>query len=107
MEDNMQMKNQIKMEEIFKCCKFIDERIEKEIDIIEPDFYSEDMIEQEIYNDLLFFQFKKILLKETDSIKEEYLFIFKRIIIAFKELKQFQNVQFDLQSKNNINYTKF
>lgn len=107
MEDNMQMKNQIKMEEIFKCCKFIVERIEKEIDIIEPDFYSEDMIEQEIYNDLLFFQFKKILLKETDSIKEEYLFIFKRIIIAFKELKQFQNVQFDLQSKNNINYTKF
>ena len=34
MEDNMQMKNQIKMEEIFKCCKFIVERIEKEIDII-------------------------------------------------------------------------
>ena len=39
--------------------------------------------------------------------KDEYLYIFKRIIIAFKDLKQFQNVQFDLQSKNNINYTKF
>ena len=98
----------MEMDEIYKCCKFVAERIEKEIDKIESDFYSEAMFNQEDYNNLLFFEFKKILLKEVDPIlKDEYLFILKRVIIAFKDLKQFQAVQFDLQSKNFIKYTKF
>ena len=98
----------MEMEEIYKCCKFIVERIEKEIDSIDSDFYSEEMISQDKDNGLLFFQLKKIILKENDPLlKEEYLYILKRIIIAFKDLKNFQTVQFDLQSKNNIHYTKF
>ena len=47
--------------EIFKCSSFIFDRIEKEIDLIDSDFYSELMLNQEKYEDLLFFQFKTIL----------------------------------------------
>ena len=96
------------MEDFHKCCKFIVERLEKKIDSIDLDFYSEEMISQERDNGLLFFLNKKILLKENDPLlKEEYSYILKRIMIAFKDHKNFQTIQFDLQSKNNIHYTKF
>ena len=98
----------MEMDEIYKCCNFIYERIEKELDLIYPDFYSSIIINTEKYNDLLFFQFKKIILKEKDHIlQEEYLYIIKRILSVFKLLKEFQKVQFNLDTKDEINYVKF
>ena len=95
------------MDEMYNCCNFLMERIEKEMNKIEEDFYiiSEN---NEKYNDLIFNKFKSIIHKENDQLlEEEYLYIIKRIINIFKQLKQFQNVQFDLESKNEIHYTKF
>ena len=98
---------QVEMDEMYNCCNFLMERIEKEMNKIEEDFYiiSEN---NEKYNDLLFNEFKSIIHKENDQLlEEEYLYIIKRIINIFKQLKQFQNDQFDLESKNEIHYTKF
>ena len=95
------------MDEMYNCCNFLMERIEKEMNKIEEDFYiiSEN---NEKYNDLIFNKFKSIIHKENDQLlEEEYLYIIKRIINIFKQLKQFQNDQFDLESKNEIHYTKF
>jgi len=95
------------MDEMYNCCSFLMERIEKEMNKIEEDFYiiSEN---NEKYNDLIFNKFKSIIHKENDQLlEEEYLYIIKRIINIFKQLKQFQNDQFDLESKNEIHYTKF
>ena len=95
-------------DEIFKCCNFIFVRIQKEIDKIDSDFYSELMLNSVKYQPLIFFEFKKILLREGDPIiKDEYLYVLKRIIIAFKDLQKFRKVEFDLDSKKAINYTKF
>ena len=97
-----------KMEEIYQCCKFLVDCIEKEIDLIDSDFFSESVLNQEIYQGLLFFQFMKIILKEADPIlREEYLYIIRRIIMAFKSLMNFQKVEFKLELKNDIHYTKF
>ena len=97
-----------KMEEIYQCCKFIMERISKEIDKINSNFFSESVLNQGNNQELLLFQFMKILLKEADPIlKEEYLYIINRVIQAFKDLREFQKVQFNLESKNEIKYTKF
>ena len=94
--------------EIFKCSSFIFDRIEKEIDLIDSDFYSELMLNQEKYEDLLFFQFKTILLREGDPvIRDEYIFVMRRIITAFKDLKEFQKKQFNINEKDKITYTKF
>ncbi len=98
---------QVEMDEMYNCCSFLMERIEKEMNKIEEDFYiiSEN---NEKYNDLIFNKFKSIIHKENDQLlEEEYLYIIKRIINIFKQLKQFQNDQFDLESKNEIHYTKF
>ena len=57
-----------KMEEIYQCCKFLVDCIEKEIDLIDSDFFSESVLNQEVYQGLLFFQFMKIILKEADPI---------------------------------------
>jgi hypothetical protein len=98
----------MEMEEIIKCCTFIIERIEKEMYIMDSDFYTTSKLNSGKYKDLLFYQFKRILLRESDPIlQEEYLLIVKRLISAFKDLKTFQKVQFNLESKNDINYTKF
>ena len=95
------------MDEIYNCCNFIMERIEKEMNQIENDFFSLSD-NNDKYNALLFNKFKSIILQEKDSfIKDEYLFIIKRIITIFKKLKQFQNFQFNLESKNEIHYIKF
>ena len=97
-----------KMEEIYQCCKFLVDCIEKEIDLIDSDFFSESVLNQEVYQGLLFFQFMKIILKEADPIlREEYLYIIRRIIMAFKSLMNFQKVEFKLELKNDIHYTKF
>ena len=99
----------MEMTEIYQCCNFIIERLEKEIDIIEDDFYSEGKENSDKYKDLLFFKFKKLLLiGEGDPIlQEEYLYIIKRLILAFKNLKNFQKVQFNLSKKDDIDYKKF
>ena len=98
---------QVEMDEIYNCCNFLMERIEKEMNKIEDDFYSISE-NNEKYNDFLFNEFKSIIHKENDQIlEEEYLYIIKRIITIFIKLKQFQNVQFDLESKNEIHYIKF
>lgn len=99
----------MEMTEIYQCCNFIIERLEKEIDIIEDDFYSEGNENSDKYKDLLFFKFKKLLLiGEGDPIlQEEYLYIIKRLILAFKNLKNFQKVQFNLSKKDDIDYKKF
>ena len=98
----------MEMEEIIKCCTFIIERIEKEMYIMDSDFYTTSKLNSGKYKDLLFYQFKRILLRESDPIlQDEYLLIVKRLISAFKDLKTFQKVQFNLESKNDINYTKF
>ena len=95
------------MDEIYNCCNFLMERIEKEMNKIEDDFYSISD-NNDKYNDLLFNEFKSIIHKENDQVlEEEYLYIIKRIITIFTKLKQFQNVQFDLESKNEIHYIKF
>jgi hypothetical protein len=95
------------MEEIFNCCNFLMERIEKEMNKIDDDFYA--LFENDgKYDALLFGKFKKIILKENDPIlEEEYLYIIKRILTVFTKLKQFQNIQFNLDSKNEIPYVKF
>ena len=54
----------MEMNEIYNCCHFIYERLEKEIDIIDVDFYSPKMENIERYKDLLFFKFKELLLLE-------------------------------------------
>ena len=98
----------MEMNEIYNCCHFIYERLEKEIDIIDVDFYSPKMENIERYKDLLFFKFKELLLLEGDTIlKDEYLYIIKRIIIAFKDLKEFQKIKFNLEAKHDIEYKKF
>ena len=98
----------MEMTEIYKCCNFILERLEKEIDIIDNDFYSIKKEDSDKYKDLLFFKFKKLLLIEGDPLlQEEYLYIIKRLILAFKNLKDFQKVQFNLAKKDDINYKKF
>ena len=98
---------QVEMDEIYNCCNFLMERIEKEMNKIEDDFYSISE-NNEKYNELLFNEFKSIIHKENDEIlEEEYLYIIRRIITIFIKLKQFQNVQFDLESKNEIHYIKF
>ena len=96
------------MNEIFKCCCFIKERIEKEIILIDETFYTAPLNDPIKYKDLLFFQFRKILSRELDPIlQEEYFYVFRRIINAFKALKEFQKIQFDLESKDGIEYIKF
>ena len=97
----------LEMDEIYNCCNFLMERIEKEMNQIDDDFYS--LVNNDgKYNALLFNEFKSIILKENDQIlEEEYLYITKRIITIFLQLKQFQNVQFNLESKNKIHYIKF
>ena len=96
------------MEEIYKCCNFIYERLDKEIDLINISEYLSPIITTDKYNEFLFFQFKKIILKEKDPIlQEEYLFIIARILSIFKSLKEFQKVQFSLDTKDEINYIKF
>ena len=101
---------QEEIEEIFTCCNFLLERIEKEMNILEDDFYICSS-NNDKYKDLLFNQFKKLILKENDIIsEEEYLFIIKRIITIFKQLKKFQNVQFgiDINPMNDeLYYIKF
>ena len=73
------------MEEIYKCCNFIYERLDKEIDLINISEYLSPIITTDKYNEFLFFQFKKIILKEKDPIlQEEYLFIIARILSIFK-----------------------
>jgi hypothetical protein len=95
------------MEEIFNCCNFLMERIEKEMNKIDDDFYALSENDGK-YDALLFGKFKKIILKENDPIlEEEYLYIIKRILTVFTKLKQFQNIQFNLDSKNEIPYVKF
>ena len=95
------------MEEIFNCCNFLMERIEKEMNKIDDDFYTLSENDGK-YDALLFGKFKKIILKENDPIlEEEYLYIIKRILTVFTKLKQFQNIQFNLDSKNEIPYVKF
>lgn len=95
------------MEEIFNCCNFLMERIEKEMNKIDEDFYGLSENDGK-YDAFLFGKFKKIILKENDSIlEEEYLYIIKRILTVFTKLKQFQNIQFNLDSKNEIPYVKF
>ncbi len=97
----------MEMEEIYNCCNFLMERIEKEMNKIEDDFYnlSEN---NEKYNALLFNEFKLIILKENDPfLEQEYLYIIKRILTIFIKLKQFQSIQFNLESKNDITYVKF
>lgn len=102
---------QDEMEEIYLCCNFLLERIEKEMNILKEDFYTpkeNESTNNEEYSNLLFSQFKRLLLNEHDPISiEENLYVIKRIIIIFKELKQFQNFQFNLESKDNIHYIKF
>ena len=96
------------MTEIYKCCNFFLERLEKEIDIIDNEFYSMEKENSDKYKDLLLFKLKILLLKEGDPLlKEEYLYIIKRLILAFKNLKDFQKVQFNLAKKDDINYKKF
>ena len=98
----------MEMEEIYKCCNFIYERLDKEIDLINISEYLSPIITTDKYNEFLFFQFKKIILKEKDPIlQEEYLFIIARILSIFKSLKEFQKVQFSLDTKDEINYIKF
>ena len=60
----------MEMEEIYNCCNFLMERIEKEMNKIEDDFYnlSEN---NEKYNALLFNEFKLIILKENDPFLEQ------------------------------------
>jgi hypothetical protein len=83
------------------------ERIEKEMNKIDDDFYALSENDGK-YDALLFGKFKKIILKENDPIlEEEYLYIIKRILTVFTKLKQFQNIQFNLDSKNEIPYVKF
>ena len=95
------------MEEIFNCCNFLMERIEKEMNKIDDDFYALSENDGK-YDALLFGKFKKIILKENDPIlEEEYLYIINRILTVFTKLKQFQNIQFNLDSKNEIPYVKF
>lgn len=95
------------MEEIFNCCNFLMERIEKEMNKIDDDFYALSENDGK-YDALLFGKFKQIILKENDSIlEEEYLFAIKKILTVFTKLKQFQNIQFNLDSKNEIPYVKF
>ena len=95
------------MEEIYNCCNFLMERLEKEMNQIDDDFYSIS-IHKEKYNGLLLNEFKLIILKENDQIvEEEYLYVIKRIITIFIQLKQFQNVQFNLETRNEIQYIKF
>ena len=95
------------MEEIFNCCNFLMERIEKEMNKIDDDFYVLSENDGK-YDALLFGKFKQIILKENDSIlEEEYLFAIKKILTVFTKLKQFQNIQFNLDSKNDIPYVKF
>ena len=95
------------MEEIFNCCNFLMERIEKEMNKIDDDFYALSENDGK-YDALLFGKFKQIILKENDSIlEEEYLFAIKKILTVFTKLKQFQNIQFNLDSKNDIPYVKF
>ena len=61
------------MEEIFNCCNFLMERIEKEMNKIDDDFYVLSENDGK-YDALLFGKFKQIILKENDSIlEEEYL----------------------------------
>ena len=98
----------MEMNEIYKCCNFILERLEKEIDIIDNDFYSIKTEDSDKYKDLLFFKFKNLLLLEGDPLlQEEYLYIIKRLILAFKDLKDFQKIQFNLEKKDDIDYRKF
>ena len=98
----------MEMNEIYKCCNFILERLEKEIDIIDNDFYSVKTEDSDKYKDLLFFKFKNLLLLEGDPLlQEEYLYIIKRLILAFKDLKDFQKIQFNLEKKDDIDYRKF
>ena len=98
----------MEMNEIYKCCNFILERLEKEIDIIDNDFYSVKTEDSDKYKDLLFFKFKNLLLIEGDPLlQEEYLYIIKRLILAFKDLKDFQKIQFNLEKKDDIDYRKF
>lgn len=95
------------MEEIFNCCNFLMERIEKEMNKIDDDFYGLSENDGK-YDAFLFGKFKKIIIKENDPIlEEEYLYIIKRILTVFTKLKQFQNIQFNLDSKNEIPYVKF
>ena len=66
----------MEMNEIYNCCHFIYERLEKEIDIIDVDFYSPKMENIERYKDLLFFKFKELLLLKRDTkLKGEYFYI--------------------------------
>jgi hypothetical protein len=98
---------QIEMEEIYNCCTFLMERIEKEMNQLDNNFF-ETRNNDEKYKNYLFNEFKQIILNENDEIiEEEYLYIIKRIITIFIQLKQFQNVQFNLESKNEIQYIKF
>ena len=98
----------MEMNEIYKCCNFILERLEKEIDIIDNDFYSIKTEDSDKYKDLLFFKFKNLLFLEGDPLlQEEYLYIIKRLILAFKDLKDFQKIQFNLEKKDDIDYRKF
>lgn len=95
------------MDEIYNCCNFFMERLEKEMNQIDDDFYSISL-HKERYNGLLLNEFKLIILKKNDEImEEEYLYIMKRIINIFIKLKQFQNIQFNLETKNEIQYIKF
>jgi hypothetical protein len=83
------------------------ERIEKEMNQLDNNFF-ETRNNDEKYKNYLFNEFKQIILNENDEIiEEEYLYIIKRIITIFIQLKQFQNVQFNLESKNEIQYIKF
>ena len=54
-------------DEIFKCCNFIFVRIQKEIDKIDSDFYSELMLNNIKYQPLIFFEFKKNITKGRRS----------------------------------------
>lgn len=95
------------MDEIYNCCFLLMERIEKEMNQLDNDFYEKNT-NNEKYKNYLFNEFKLIILNENDQILEqEYLYIIKRIITIFIQLKQFQNVQFNLESKNEIHYIKF
>ena len=95
------------MEEIFNCCNFLMERIEKEMNKIEDDFYTLSDNDGK-YDALLFNNFKQIILKENDpTLEEEYLYVIKRILTSFTKLKQFQSIQFNMESKNEIPYVKF
>ena len=98
--------------EIFDCCKFLYQKIVEEFPKLDDSFYCVENYttetEETNKTGMLFINIKKLLSEEINNVlKIEYLTILNRFILVFKELSEFQKIQFTYESKNEIVYKKF